>query len=75
MEERKVLREKKKKALELRKQEILEKDPARKGWHFYTHHELHERSQNFPAVSIALRHPVSELYLQMDYFKELLDLA
>lgn len=61
--------------IELRKQEILEKDPARKGWHFFTHNEVNERRDMFPSVSIAIRHPVPELYLKMDYFKELLDQA
>lgn len=75
IEERKQLRERKRKTLELRKQEILDKDPARKGWHFFSHAELSERREHLPPVSFALRHPVKDLYLQMDYFKELLDQA
>ena len=51
------------------------KDPARQGWHFLSHAELPERRDLLPAVSISLRHPVKNLYLQMDYFKELLDQA
>jgi hypothetical protein len=43
IEERKKQREEKRKNQELKRQLIIDQDPARKGWHFYSHREIKEK--------------------------------
>lgn len=76
-EDRKAFKLKKREDILNRRKLLEEKDPAKEGWHFYTHEEVQQGKVPgaMPSVSLVIRHSVPTLYSNLEHFQSLLEEA